>query len=114
LFGSFTAPYCWQLVRNDASVNPDWIFGLPNVKPQNRDDLFGPPSMFQKIYLIVSGLLIVTGIYFLVAGPGNAQAECQKLIEKYDNGRKIPASDDPMRTRFVECYYMICGIRLDL
>jgi hypothetical protein len=70
--------------------------------------------MLHKIYLVVSGILIVTGMYFLVAGPGNATAQCQKLIEKYDYGRKAPTHEDPMRTRFVECYYMICGIRLDL
>jgi hypothetical protein len=70
--------------------------------------------MLPKIYLIVSGMLIITAMVFFVAPPDNAYAQCQKVIENYDNGQKGPARDDPMRARFVECYYMICGIRLDL
>jgi hypothetical protein len=44
--------------------------------------------------------------------PVSGRAECQALIGKYDGS--FPGRDDPMRARFVECYYLICGVRLKL
>jgi hypothetical protein len=43
--------------------------------------------MLPKIYLIVSGMLIITAMAFFVAPPDNAYAQCQKVIENYDNGQ---------------------------
>lgn len=67
--------------------------------------------MLRKLYLIVSAWLILLSIYFFLF-PGDTRAECDALIRKY-NGQ-FPGRDDPMHDRFVDCYYLICGVRLNL
>ncbi len=65
--------------------------------------------MFRNALMLCSSGLIILGMVFFL-GPGNPKWECQTLIASYEGS--FPALDDPMRARFVECYYDICGIRL--
>lgn len=69
--------------------------------------------MLPKFYALASGVLILVAVFFF-NNPGYARVECQQLIQQYANGATLPERADPMRARYVECYYMICGIRLDL
>jgi hypothetical protein len=70
--------------------------------------------MLQRLYLFASAVVLTIAAYYFVNGSASAEAGCRRLIEKYDYGRKFPAHDDPMRERFVECWYIICGVKLDL
>lgn len=41
-------------------------------------------------------------------------AQCSRLIQSYhDDNRAMPERGTPERTRYVDCYYLVCGIRLE-
>jgi hypothetical protein len=66
--------------------------------------------MEKNIILASYGLFIAACGYAGYLGWDEQQ--CRQLIVQYDNGRRMPATDDPERGRFVRCYEQICGIRL--
>lgn len=41
-------------------------------------------------------------------------AQCSRLIQSYhEDDKAMPERGTPERTRYVDCYYLICGIRLE-
>lgn len=72
-----------------------------------------------SIFLAASlGLTIIAGVALWSPGALSDRAtaearECTRLLEHYDAIGSIPARGDPARARYVDCYYLLCGIRLD-
>lgn len=66
------------------------------------------------------GLLLLSGagLWFpdtFASGTTEAaeRRDCRKLLNHYDEIGTIPARGDPDRSRYVDCYYLICGVMLD-
>ncbi|RJG46351.1 hypothetical protein D3Y55_20305 [Mesorhizobium sp. DCY119] len=59
--------------------------------------------------VFLSGLLLLAPNAIAVNG-----AQCSRVLERYDGGRRMPPRGDPEHARFVECYLLLCGIKLDI
>lgn len=67
-----------------------------------------------------AGLILLSGAGLwspnsFASGTGeiDERRECEKVLQHYDDLRVMPARGNPDRPRYVECYYLLCGIMLD-
>lgn len=81
----------------------------------------------RNVYLFLAaslGCLLLSGVSLGMGGTvvetlfPNARAvkvaQCSRLIQSYhDNNEAMPERGTPEGTRYVDCYYLICGIRLE-
>lgn len=69
-----------------------------------------------QLFLAASlGCFILAGVMLVSpdAVSGARMAECTKILEGYDKAGSTPRRGTPERQRYVDCYYVVCGIRLD-
>ena len=59
------------------------------------------------------GCLILAGVMFFGSSAVTDAAQCRRLLENHHTKDTTPDRESPERARYVECYRIICGIRLD-
>lgn len=71
-------------------------------------------------FLAVSlGCVVLSAVSLLRPGAINAAlfpnslAACTRLLESYGDAQKLPKRGTPEYIHYAECYYILCGIRLD-
>jgi hypothetical protein len=87
----------------------------PNSRCRDHSNM-GMRAMLPRFFIIADVVILLAGAVFFHGEYRSREIDrkdCHKVIADYTSSFDLSDADGSIRARYVHCYYIICGIRLN-